>query len=175
MLFRSGVELLYSDEADFTLPGNVYIIGTMNTADRSIALIDAAMRRRFAFVSLHPDEEPTASILPKWLDRSGLAPTAAALLTLLNAELGNRDFAIGPSYFMKDKVQSKDSLQRVWRSSILPLLEEHYYGNWPIHAKRFEFAKLWAAATVSVAVPTEPDVSDADLTGPVGAGDVEAS
>ena len=126
-------------------------------------------------VSLHPDEEPTASILPKWLARHGLGPTAAALLTRLNAELGNRDFAIGPSYFMKDKVQSKDSLQRVWRSSILPLLEEHYYGNWPIHVKRFEFAKLWAATTVTVAAPSEPEVNDVELTGPVGADDVEAN
>ena len=141
----SGVELLYSDEADFTLPANVYIVGTMNTADRSIALIDAAMRRRFAFIALHPDEEPTASILPRWLNKKALPPTATALLARLNDEIGDRDFKIGPSYFMKDRVQSKASLERVWRSSIVPLLEEHHYGSWHLHAKRYDFQRMWAA------------------------------
>ena len=159
-----GIELLYSDEPDFTLPTNVYLIGTMNTADRSIALIDAAMRRRFAFVALHPDEEPTASILPLWLAKQGLPPTAAALLTRLNEEIGDRDFKIGPSYFMKDKVHSKESLARVWRTSIVPLLEEYHYGSWDVHAKRYDFDRLWAAATSQPIALTESDSEATPVT-----------
>ena len=97
-----AVDLLYSaDDEGFTLPTNLYVIGTMNTADRSIALIDAAMRRRFAFVALDPDTEPTKSLLGKWSLQHGLGPTAAALLAELNKRIEDPDFRIGPSYFMK--------------------------------------------------------------------------
>jgi hypothetical protein len=63
------VSLLYEPDATFMLPENVYIIGTMNTSDRSIALMDAAMRRRFAFIELHPGATP----LPRDVHRSGTA------------------------------------------------------------------------------------------------------
>jgi 5-methylcytosine-specific restriction protein B len=125
------VNLLYGSEGDqgFTLPRNVIIIGTMNTADRSIALVDAAMRRRFWFVELHPDEPPTSEILSRWLRREELGDEPARLLAELNGRIDDRDFKIGPSYLMRESAATEDGLARIWRTQILPLLEEHHYGD----------------------------------------------
>jgi 5-methylcytosine-specific restriction protein B len=142
-----AVDLLYSaDDEGFTLPTNLYLIGTMNTADRSIALIDSAMRRRFAFLPLDPGSEPTRSLLTRWLDREHLPPTAARLLDLLNDRITDANFRVGPSYFMKNTDHSSARLERVWRTSILPLLEEHHYGEWDEVADNYRFATLLALA-----------------------------
>lgn len=130
--YRSqNVDLLYAtdDDIGFTLPENVFVIGTMNTADRSIALVDAAMRRRFAFVALHPSEPPTSGVLRRWLAASGLDAGVAELLDELNARIEDDDFKIGPSYFMRSAVHADGGLERAWRTAILPLLEEHHYGD----------------------------------------------
>jgi 5-methylcytosine-specific restriction enzyme B len=126
-----SIDLLYASgsDKDFTLPKNVYLIGTMNTADRSIALVDAAMRRRFAFVSLHPSEEPTRSLLRSWLMATARDLRVADLLDELNSRIEDSDFKIGPSYFMRDAVFQPGGIERVWRTAILPLLEEHHYGD----------------------------------------------
>ncbi len=126
-----NVDLLYASDDDkgFTLPRNVYIIGTMNTADRSIALVDAAMRRRFAFLSLHPSEPPTSGVLRSWLRVQGHPARIADLLDELNVRIENDDFKIGPSYFMRAAVHQHGGLERTWGTSILPLLEEHHYGE----------------------------------------------
>jgi len=126
------VNLLYgSDEGrGFTLPRNLIVLGTMNTADRSIALVDTAMRRRFAFVELHPSEEPVASLLRLWLTRRVLPDEGARLLDELNARIDDRDFRIGPSYLMREAIyRDSEGFARVWRTQILPLLEEHHYGD----------------------------------------------
>jgi 5-methylcytosine-specific restriction protein B len=131
-----AISLLYSAEREFTLPPNVFVIGTMNTADRSIALVDTAMRRRFAFVELHPGEPPTAGLLASWLKRFAATETvehgldAPQLLDIVNRRIDERDFAIGPSYLMRPEIyRTEDGLARVWQTSILPLLEEHHYGS----------------------------------------------
>jgi 5-methylcytosine-specific restriction protein B len=112
------------------MPENLFIIGTMNTADRSIALVDAAMRRRFSFVELHPSQPPTSEVLAKWLERRQLPGEAARLLDALNARIDDRDFKIGPSYLMRERIyQNPAGLDLVWKTQILPLLEEHHYGD----------------------------------------------
>ena len=121
----------------------------MNTADRSIALLDAAMRRRFAFVELHPATEPTASTLSTWLQREELPPAAGVMLTLLNAAIGDRDAHIGPSYFMTAD-QSKERLARIWRTQIVPLLQETHFDRWSAMASRFDFETLYGKATASL-------------------------
>jgi 5-methylcytosine-specific restriction protein B len=140
----AAIGLLYSAGTDqaFTMPPNVFVIGTMNTADRSIALVDAAMRRRFAFVALDPADEPTRSMLTKWLQREKLPPDAAVLLDRLNAEIADPDFRIGPSYFMRRPVYEDGGLDRMWRTSILPLLAEHHFGEDVDVAKRYSLARL---------------------------------
>ncbi|MFJ6681662.1 AAA family ATPase [Streptomyces werraensis] len=146
------VDLQYSGE--FHLPRNVFIIGTMNTADRSIALVDAAMRRRFAFVALHPDEEPTDGMLARWIEEqtksAKISPTedVAALHRELNRRIEDKDFRIGPSYLMRPSVYAPGGLERVWRTSILPLLEEHHYGDDSVNIQaRYGLAALRRAVS----------------------------
>lgn len=126
------ISLQYSPKKKFSLPKNLFIIGTMNTADRSIALIDTAIRRRFSFIEMHPDSEPVAGLLGRWLETNGLPPSRAHLLAALNRELGeaNRDFQIGPSYLMRAEADTPEGIGRIWRHDILPLLEEQFYGQY---------------------------------------------
>jgi 5-methylcytosine-specific restriction protein B len=125
---NKSVRLTYSGD-DFALPPNLFVIGTMNTADRSIALVDAAMRRRFAFVELSPRAEPTSGLLRRWLADRELGAGPADLLDALNARIDDPDFRIGPSYLMKKGVHRDGGLERTWRTKVLPLLEEHHYGD----------------------------------------------
>ncbi|MFI2426229.1 DUF4357 domain-containing protein [Streptomyces sp. NPDC018955] len=136
-----SVRLTYSGD-DFALPPNLFVIGTMNTADRSIALVDAAMRRRFAFVELSPRTEPTSGLLRRWLEREGRDPEPAELLDALNARIDDPDFRIGPSYLMKKGVYREGGLERTWRTKILPLLEEHHYGEGVDVEQRYGLAAL---------------------------------
>lgn len=122
------ISLQYSD-AEFTLPKNLFVIGTMNTADRSIALVDAAMRRRFYFVEMAPSVAPIDGLLSKWLARRGLPDLPARMLAELNSRLGDPDAAIGPSYFMTSDIMKPGRLERIWNHAIRPLLEERFYGS----------------------------------------------
>lgn len=153
--YRSqNVDLLYAtdDDIGFTLPENVFVIGTMNTADRSIALVDAAMRRRFAFVPLHPSEPPTDRVLRRWLGASDLDVVIADLLDELNRRIEDPEFKIGPSYFMRRAVHESGGLERAWRTAILPLLEEHHYGDGIDVRARYGLDAIRARVAVKVAV-----------------------
>ena len=125
------IYLQYCPDEPFTLPHNLFVIGTMNTADRSIALVDAAMRRRFAFIELHPETEPVKGSLLRFLEARQLDTTPALLLDALNDSIDewDRDLMIGPSYFMKKAAQSPAGLRRIWKYELMPLLEEHYHGQ----------------------------------------------
>jgi hypothetical protein len=114
------VRLPYSGDL-FGVPPNLCVIGTMNTADRSIALLDLALRRRFSFVELMPDPR-----LLKNLDGIDLA----AVLTKINERivlLLDRDHQIGHSYFMN--VKDADELHFNWYHRIVPLLQEYFYND----------------------------------------------
>ena len=125
----SEMDLQYSDEP-FSLPGNLYIIGTMNTADRSIAMVDLALRRRFYFVEFHPDDDPVKSVLRSWLrEKAPDMEWMADVIERANDHLReDRHAAIGPSYFMKDGLDD-DMVVRIWKHSVLPYIEERLYGQ----------------------------------------------
>jgi hypothetical protein len=122
------IQLQYSRAEDFSVPENLLVIGTMNTADRSIALVDGALRRRFNFVEFDPKKEPIRSVLGSWLRRHDFDPEPAALLNALNQAIDDSEFSIGPSYFITPDGTEPD-LESVWRHAIIPLLEERYYGS----------------------------------------------
>ncbi|ROP65595.1 McrB family protein [Curtobacterium sp. ZW137] len=149
---NSEISLLYSDEP-FTLPSNIFVIGTMNTADRSIAMLDAAMRRRFAFIELHPEREPVQNVLSRWAATKGLQDDRADLLMRLNAQIQDHDAKVGPSFLMRDL--GVTGLQDVWRYEILPLLAEHHYGEGVDLEARYGLTTLRRQAKSSAADGTE--------------------
>jgi len=123
------IQLPYSGET-FSLPENVLIIGTMNTADRSIALVDAALRRRFLELTFPPDLD----VLRRWWTEQGNPDTgneAAERLERLNAELVNRLDAhrlIGHTYLM-DRHIADEGFEPVWEWQLKPVLEEHLHAH----------------------------------------------
>lgn len=154
----ASVRLQYSPAEPFSLPPNVLVIGTMNTADRSIAVVDAAIRRRFAFVELHPDEEPVRNLLPRWLAGRGESGERAALLRSLNdaIDADDRDFKLGPSYLMRPDLDQPGRLERVWRHDILPTLEEHYFGRLDREQVHGRFGLAAIRSRLHATAPPEP-------------------
>ncbi len=132
------VKLPYSKK-EFGVPPNLYIIGTMNTADRSIALMDVALRRRFAFLEIMPDMGVVENlVINNLLDNlKDLATKALDALKKVNERIRenyDRDHQIGHSYYLQlkdatteDELESK--LKYIWLYEILPLLQEYFYGS----------------------------------------------
>lgn len=143
------------DDADFSLPENLYIIGTMNTADRSIALVDLALRRRFYFVEFSPGAWPIGELLRKWLKANARENMGwvADVVDKANALLNDSQAAIGPSYFMKPDLDDA-YVELIWKHSVLPYVEEHLFGE-SDRLSDFDLAKL--KADVSMTTPDGED------------------
>ncbi|STO97685.1 McrB family protein [Helicobacter canis] len=116
------VKLPYSQES-FSVPNNLYIIGTMNTADRSIALLDTALRRRFEFIEMLPD----SSKLSTNCDGINLQKLLEAMNTRIEFLL-DRERSIGHAFFIG--VTNLNDLQAVFKHKILPLLQEYFYDDY---------------------------------------------
>jgi 5-methylcytosine-specific restriction endonuclease McrBC GTP-binding regulatory subunit McrB len=115
------VQLPYSKET-FGVPANLLILGTMNTADRSIALLDIALRRRFTFVENMPNSSLLETV--EGVDLGALLVRLNQRITVL---LG-RDYQIGHSYLMN--INTLEDLHFAWYRQILPLLQEYFYNDW---------------------------------------------
>ncbi len=134
-----SVILPYSHEP-FSVPPNVSVVGTMNTADRSLALLDTALRRRFEFVEVLPDtrDEGRAPLAGLRVTTGGYTINVPRLLSALNQRieaLYGRDHLIGHSYFVplrdrEDGVERMAALRDIFDKRILPLLEEYFFDDW---------------------------------------------
>ena len=131
------VSTLYRSDGEFRLPESLWFIGTMNTADRSIALVDAALRRRFHFVPFFPGRGPTVGLLGRWLRQEGEPGWVDRLVEMVNGELAEvvgEDLQLGFSHFMRKgygKRPSKDDkvLRRIWEYNIEPFVEDQLFGD----------------------------------------------
>ena len=129
-----SVKLPYS-KTIFTIPSNLYIVGTMNTADRSVEALDTALRRRFAFEEMMPKPAVIEEVLQdknKWEDIR-----ISDILTTINQRieiLVDRDHLIGHSYFLSLKEaepeEMEDALIHIFVDKIIPLLQEYFYNDY---------------------------------------------
>jgi hypothetical protein len=121
--------LMYSPAETFSLPDDFTIMGTMNTADRSVALLDQALRRRFHFVPLFPGASPVDGMLRRYLTAhyDGSMDWVADMLASANAKL-DRNVAVGPSHFMRPDLDA-GKVRRIWDHTVMPTIEEFYFGQ----------------------------------------------
>jgi 5-methylcytosine-specific restriction protein B len=157
------------DDAYLAVPPNLYLIGTMNSTDRSLAQVDYALRRRFYFVRFLPVENGRAPVLDHWLQANAVTdPDRARLLRLFVAlngrveELLGSDFQIGHSYFMTRDIATGHSLNRAWWRAVRLLLEEylHNHRDRKTLLAELEPNRLSASGSDS----TEPDGSAAEVS-----------
>ena len=138
------VILPYSGDT-FKIPENIFVIGTMNTADRSISVLDTALRRRFDFVELPPNYDDLSSFLnKKGVNKKFLGIDLIELLKKINERIGfllDKDHMIGHTYFMT--VTNKESLVKVFAKNIIPLLEEYFHNDYENIQRVLGDNKIW--------------------------------
>ena len=119
--------LLPYSRKPFSVPKNVYLIGTMNTADRSIAAIDTALRRRFSFREMRPKPEVLQDI---YVENLSISEMLSRMNKRIEA-LYDREHTIGHAFFMKLKTNpDMDTLAGMFRQSVIPLLQEYFYEDY---------------------------------------------
>lgn len=129
---------------DFLLPKDLYMIGTMNTADRSIRSIDLALRRRFDFIEIPADPSLLEGFYRTRENELGdkLWTGLAALNSQLEADLGNRHLSVGHTYFMKGSGMDRRKLERIWSLQVRPLIEDYFFDN-PEQADEYQLSRFW--------------------------------
>lgn len=122
-----SVSLPYSDES-FSVPANVYIVGTMNTADRSIAMMDTALRRRFRFIEMMPAPDVLKDIKVGNIDIPAILEAINERITYLF----DREHTIGHAFFtgLRGDNATIENLGRIFEKSIIPLLQEYFYEDY---------------------------------------------
>jgi len=131
---EATITLPYSKKP-FSVPNNVYILGTMNTADRSIALMDTALRRRFKFVEMQPDPDVLISEGCDKVIVNGTELNVVKMLEVINKRieyLYDREHTIGHAFFLKLKGQNNDikKLADIFEGNLIPLLQEYFYEDY---------------------------------------------
>jgi len=122
---------LPNSKDSFGVPSNLYIIGTMNTADRSIAQIDTALRRRFEFVEMMPDHSLLKDVTVVHDDKTIEIEKVLEGINERIEYIYDREHTIGHSYFIPlIKEPTKEKLDEIFKVNILPLLAEYFYGDW---------------------------------------------
>ena len=139
------ISLTYSPLEEFYIPSNLYIIGTMNSADRSIAFVDYALRRRFYFKEFYPDTN--GDVLYSWYRENNMTEVEPhQIVTLLNeinkkiSEQIGREYQIGYSYFMVKNLD-KMKLKNIIDYAITPLIEQYFFGK---KQKVEEIKQIWS-------------------------------
>ncbi len=122
--YRDQAITLASGER-FSIPRNVVVLGTMNTADRSIALVDYALRRRFAFLALRPNYELLRSFHANTPFSSVEMDALVRTLQQINAHIGDANYHLGPSFFLVSELETH--LPSIWQTEIEPYLEEYFF------------------------------------------------
>ena len=123
--------LSYSPEHRFAVPPNLHVLGTMNTADRSIALMDVALRRRFTFEELLPDSSVIREVLRNRVPDEAFIELVVDVFETVNDRirfLYDQDHQLGHSYFLD--VRDIGDLRRLFVDRIIPMLQEYFYGAW---------------------------------------------
>ncbi|KZN29045.1 hypothetical protein N480_09765 [Pseudoalteromonas luteoviolacea S2607] len=128
-----AIEVLLPNSGDpFTVPNNLYLIGTMNTADRSLAMMDTALRRRFDFVEMMPKPELFNDITVNGIDLEELIRKMNQRIEVLY----DREHTLGHAFFMpvkalvKDQDKAFNELKSVFKNKVIPLLEEYFFEDW---------------------------------------------
>ena len=111
----------------FSVPNNVYILGTMNTADRSIALMDTALRRRFDFIEMMPETKPLEGLIVEGINIDTMLETLNKRIEVLY----DREHTLGHAFFMPlNKEPNIETLASIFKNKIIPLLQEYFYEDY---------------------------------------------